>query len=165
MTDGDDKSMDDVLASIRRIVRAEKESGVATATGEEPFDEAGRPSADEAPLMLTPEMRADTGSAHAPGRPELAADTAEASGAGNESLDRVALGAAVREILPEILPELLPQLLPELLRGELTGGPAEQAVRGIIRDELTSGQVGRNISQNVLRLIRDEVAKAVQASR
>ena len=158
MTHSDDKSMDDVLASIRRIVRAEKESGVATATGEEPFDEAGRRSADEAPLMLTPEMRADGGSAHAqaPARPELAADTAEASG-GNEPLDRDALRAAVREVLAE--------LLPEVLREELSGGSAAEAVRGTVRDELTNGQVGRNISQNVLRLIRDEVAKAVQAAR
>ena len=147
MNKSDDKSMDDVLASIRRIVRTEKEEAVATASGEGPFeDEGGRLEADE-PLVLTPEMRADAGAEGAPARPELAADTAEASG-GQETLDREALRLAMRE----------------LLREELSGGQAEHAVRQIIRDELMGGQIGRNISQNVLRLVRDEVAKAVQAA-
>jgi hypothetical protein len=150
MTDSGEKSMDDVLASIRRIVRAEKESGVVTSFGDGPDDGADRGGmpADEEPLVLTSEMRTDAGAAHAATRPELAADTADASD-GNDPLDRDALRATLRE----------------LLREELSGGPAEEAVRGIIRDELTGGQVGRNISQNVLRLIRDEVARAVQASR
>ena len=147
MNQSDDKSLDDVLASIRRMVRTEKEKAVATGSGE---DEGGRPEADE-PLVLTPEMRADAdadaGAERAPARPELAADTAEASG-GQELLDREALRVAVRE----------------LLREELSGGQAERAVRQIIRDELMGGQIGRNISQNVLRLVRDEVAKAVQAA-
>jgi hypothetical protein len=148
MTDSDDKSMDDVLASIRRIVRAEKESSVVTASGEGPHEDIDRRSEDEEPLVLTPEMRTDAGAEHAPARPELAADTAEASG-GSEPLDRDVLRAMLRD----------------LLREELSGGPAEEAVRGIIREELMSGQVGRNISQNVLRLIREEVAKAMQTPR
>jgi hypothetical protein len=147
MTDRDDKSMDDVLASIRRIVRTEKESGVVTPPGDEPHEETGRRFEDEEPLILTPEMRIGAATAYEPARPELAADAAEASG-GNDPLDRDALRAALRE------------LLPDLLREELSGGPSEEAVRGIVRDELTGGQIGRNISQNVLRLIRNEVAKA-----
>jgi hypothetical protein len=152
MTDSDRKSMDDVLASIRRIVRAEKESGVASASGNGPQEDAdrdaGRRVEAEEPLVLTSEMRTDGGGPPAPARPELGAEAAEASDL-PEAPDREALRATLRE----------------LLREELSGGPAEEAVRGVIRDELTKGQVGRNISQNVLRLIREEVAKAVQAPR
>ena len=156
MTDRDDKSLDDVLASIRRIVRADKETSVANAPGQGPHAQTGgqtggRPDAEE-PLVLTPEMRTDAGAGRARVRPELAADMAAQAGEappGGNPLDRQALREALRELLLE----------------ELSGGPAQEALRGIVREELTAGELGRNISRNVHRLIRDEVARAVQAPR
>ena len=152
----DGKSMDDVLASIRKIVRSEKEAGVANRAGHGPDGRDGRHPEGEEPLVLTPEMRVDgwgeAGWGEAGGAPAAglaAGESGVASAPGTATDDAEALRAALRA----------------LLREELSGGPAEQAVRGIVRDELTNGQVGSNISQNVLRLIRDEVAKAVQAAR
>ena len=42
----------------------------------------------------------------------------------------------------------------------LAGGNAEGLVRDIIKAELTTGDIGANISKNVLRLIKSEIAKA-----
>jgi hypothetical protein len=146
--------MDDVLASIRRIVRTEKrveDAEVVVPIDERRGDGPGWEGEGEDTLLLTPEMRTDSG-AHEPAagagaRPtELAADMSEASAGEPAPLpDREALRAMLREVLRE----------------EMDGGLAEGLVREIIRDELVHGEIGGNISQNVLRLIRDEVAKAV----
>lgn len=138
------KSMDDVLASIRRIVRAEKDPESAR----EPAGtaEAARPAQrqepaftePEVPLALTPDMRMDED-----GDPEEAGSPPPPAAA---APDREELTRMIREVLRE----------------ELEGGGAEDMVRDIIRDELTTGEIGDNISQNVLRLIRDEVAKALE---
>jgi hypothetical protein len=146
MNDRDRRSMDDVLASIRRIVRTEKESAVASG-----YDEPRGRSDGDGPLLLTPDMRTDVGPAEAgDGADELMADMSEASA---EPLPAMAETDALRE------------LVRELLRDELAGGAAAEAVRDIIRDELTSGRIGTNISQNVQRMIRTEVARATQAPR
>ena len=134
------KSMDDVLASIRRIVRAEKDPDMAeTGTGE------GQPHRawDDEPLPLTPDMRTDGDAV----QPEAIAHPAEAGAPGAVSSvpDRQVLKELVREVLLE----------------ELSRDRAGQAVREIIRDELVNGEVGGNISQNVLRLIRSEIDKAL----
>jgi hypothetical protein len=155
MNDTDRKSMDDVLASIRRIVRAEKEGAVASVSGEGPHEDIGAASDGEEPLVLTPEMRTDAGAGAAgTGAPtaERAADMSEAT---------YMPGAAPEEAVHDR--EALRAMLRELLREELSGGAAEESVRGILRDELTSGEIGSNISQNVLRMIRAEVAKALRA--
>ena len=153
MNQSDDRSMSDVLASIRRIVRAEEEGSVAAAsddghageTGEDRRgDDRGPPYAEEL-LVLTPEMRTDVG-----------AGVDAGAGAGEADA-----GASGRGEAAELDREALRSMLRELLQDELSGGKAEGAVREIIRDELTEGQVGSNISQNVLRLIRAEVAKAL----
>lgn len=151
MDTNDRKSMDDVLASIRRIVRTEKEDAVATgsADGQQGMfrrsSGSGEATSDE-PLVLTPEMRADAAGADTDGAsdPVPGAAAAPADGRGP---DREELRAMLRE----------------MLRDELSdGGAAEDAVREIIRDELTNGQVASNVSENVLRLIRSEVARAQQ---
>lgn len=147
MSNGTDrKSMDDVLASIRRIVRAEKEPGAEPATRERSHAAAGGGGGDE-PLALTPDMRSDREV-----EPEAISRPA-GTGGFNASIaespatpDRETLRALVREILVE----------------ELTKGEAQGAVRGIIRDELMQGDIGSNISQNVLNLIQAEIAKALE---
>ena len=160
MSNGHDrKSMDDVLASIRRIVRAEKEPDAET-TGGTPDDgdlrDDFRARPDE-PLALTPDMRMRGGDdgrngggvePEAIARPAGTAWSAAATPAGSTAAapDRETLRRMVREILLE----------------ELTSGAADGAVRGIIRDELMNGEIGGNISQNVLRLIQSEIARALE---
>jgi hypothetical protein len=140
MSDNDRKSMDDVLASIRRIVRNDKDAEPG-----EPVDRGLLPEeTDNGALLLTPEMRIDAG-AEAAGT-ALAHD-ADASHAPVEPRAQVpdALSALVRAILLE----------------ELRDGPARDAVREIIRDELIHGETGGNVSANVIRLVRGEVMRAM----
>ena len=54
----------------------------------------------------------------------------------------------------------LRDLIRQVVREELADGRAAGIVRDIIKAELTTGEIGGNISRNVLRLIRSEVAKA-----
>lgn len=143
--------MDDVLASIRRIVRAEKEPDAEAVGGA--ADDGGLPDefragADE-PLALTPDMRmhesgGDAVEPEAIARPAGSARSTASTGAA--APDRETLRRMVREVLLE----------------ELTSGAAEGAVRGLVRDELMNGEIGGNISQNVLRLIQSEIAKALE---
>lgn len=149
--------MDDVLASIRRIVRNEKQAEDAeeVMAGDD-IRGGGSGRNDAEPLVLTPEMRIERGAETGARPAELAADMAEAAGGDGGDGGYGGDGGA----LPDR--EALKAMLRDILREELDGGPAEDAVRGIIRDELTSGEVGLNVSQNVLRLIRSELAKAVE---
>ena len=147
MSNGTDrKSMDDVLASIRRIVRAEKEPDAEPAPRDMPLVGARTGGGDE-PLALTPDMRSDREiepeAISRPDGPDLSAEQVPGTSA---TPDRETLRELVREILAE----------------ELKTGDAEGAVRGIVRDELMHGEIGRNISQNVLNLIQAEVAKALE---
>lgn len=167
--------MDDVLASIRRIVRAETKSdpeeskpadtsltgaeaekGVASEAGASPAEQvpdagtgdisektapaeisAQNPD-DPAPLLLTPEMRAD----RAGGR-----RAAAGAPAGTAS---PAASAPEREILR--------MLITEIVAAEMRGDAIRDILRDIIRDELTDGPLGENATQNVRAMIRAEIA-------
>lgn len=162
------KSMDDVLASIRRIVRAEKDHDAA-----EPVSGGGRPQyrapGGDEPLALTPDMRMDGGTVEAEaiampaegGR--SAATTAPATPAGSTTPASSAAPEAPAAAAPAVAPdrEQLRQMVREILLEELRGDAGSEAVRGIVRDELLNGEIGANISENVLRLIQSEIAKAL----
>ena len=173
MTENDPrKSMDDVLASIRKIVKAEREAG-----GAEPVEEAV-PFDGDAPLALTVDMMSSQS------QPDPVHDVLEAPVGGDEAGDarpRAAdiatyvsapdpIEAAPVELAPEPVPQPAPTpaldadslraLVREVIREELSSGEAEGLVRQIITTELTTGAVGANISRNVLRLIRNEIAKS-----
>lgn len=147
MSEDDRKSMDDVLASIRRIVRTERQDVDAGEGGREGLVQD---TDAEEPLILTPEMRIDLGDGPGvgPGDNGFEAGTADAVPVA-AAPDREALRALLREVLQDELGEAL------------ADGRAAEAVRGIVRDELVNGETGDNVSQNVLRLIRDEVRRAL----
>lgn len=138
MSDTDRKSMDDVLASIRRIVRSDNPDAGPGESGSEAFSA----DAAEEPLLLTPDMRTDGGAEAAVAIADYAdADDVFYPRAGSPPPD--ALQALVRAVLIE----------------ELGGGSARDAVREIIRGELIDGEIGDNVSRNVVRLVRDEVTR------
>ncbi|HLS18902.1 MAG TPA: hypothetical protein VK090_03755 [Paracoccaceae bacterium] len=164
----DHDSMDDVLASIRRIVRAETAAEPAESKADTPQTEAeagsglvpegkssrGEPAPeagiggdmsgtpalaktsgqeageDPAPLLLTPEMRADRASGRSPAGP--------------------ATPAPEREILR--------MLIAEIVAAEMRGDAIRDVLRDIIRDELTNGPLGENATRNVRAMIRAEIA-------
>ena len=155
MSDNDKrKSMDDVLASIRRIVRSEREPQAEDA---EPV--SGTPNkpggAGDMPLELTPAMMSDE------------ADEAEAPtsvsafvSAPEPLEDSIFAAQPAAPAGPAVDEERLRELIREVLMEELADGEGADLVREIIRAELTTGEIGGNISRNVLRLIRSEIAKA-----
>ena len=113
MSDDDRKSMDDVLASIRRIVRTEKQDEEAGGAVE---GDDRAPSETGEPLLLTPEMRSDAGAAPS----ELAADIADAQGDAQRDADPEGEGRA-----PD--PEALRAMLREILLEELRDGSVRRA--------------------------------------
>lgn len=142
------KSMDDVLASIRRIVRSEKQpdAEVVNDVDDGPVPQEVTEGTGDIPLELTPDMRMAEGPDHAaiaetivPPRMDTAQPEAPAG------LDADAIKAMIREVVSE-----------EIANGDMNG-----IVRSVIRDELTTGQIGGNISKNVLRLVQSEIAKAM----
>ena len=175
------KSMDDVLASIRRIVRAERDE---VNDGAVDADIVPDSKAGDAPLALTPEMMsADEAAANN----ALDASTPASDPQDNEGADmnvndpddastelrtaRVARFVNPPEPVDDDEPaspsvgldldaDELRDLIREVVREELADGRAAGIVRDIIKAELTTGEIGGNISRNVLRLIRSEVAKA-----
>ncbi|MEL7471394.1 MAG: hypothetical protein AAFN27_23295 [Pseudomonadota bacterium] len=158
MSDTDNrKSMDDVLASIRRIVRAEKDP--VSTQDPDPVAETGFETPPEPeteaiePLALTPEMRMT---------PDVNAPDAASE------LDETPLEsttAAVADVVPSVTDALDPDQIREMVREvvmeQLGGADAGEMIRSVIRDELTTGEIGGNISQNVMRLIQAEVGKAL----
>lgn len=171
MTDTTEKSqsMDDVLASIRRIVRAERE------IDEEGADDAVVVQDDgddevvgDAPLALTPEMMSeDEEDEEMFRRPD---PPSEEPDPGSRSAE---LASFVRAPAPLDEEDNAPaststgmdadevrNVVRDVIREELAGGNAEGLVRDIIKAELTTGDIGANISKNVLRLIKSEIAKA-----
>lgn len=126
------KSMDDVLASIRRIVRSEKEPEEAVA-----LDEQTPPPAD-GPLELTPDMRMD----------EQIVETAVEPVA--EAIPAMPDDSQIRDMIRDVL------------REELAGDQLGETVKSILREELVNGEIGSNISQNVMALIRSEVSAALK---
>lgn len=213
----DRKSMDDVLASIRRIVRAEKdpnaepaadatsaapeeapkadpEPSSPTVSPQEPASTDPAPELapvpeESAPLALTSEMRRDDalpddGAADTADADEAAADMPDAepgpppqsAPTDNAGAALVGAGAAAAAMAGSSMTDdrvsdigSLPidrsdirEIVLDVLREEMaTGGSASDAIRGIIRDELMAGEIGQNISQNVMTLIQSEVTKAL----
>ena len=147
--------MDDVLASIRRIVRSERQPDIEDAETAEDAEIAGE---GDSPLALTPEMMSDEeddaeesrtgGAVSFVSAPESPADDGHATAAPAAAAVPGPSDAQIRQIVREVI------------REELTGGDAAGLVREIIKAELTTGEIGANISRNVLRLIRSEVAKS-----
>ena len=202
MSDQDDrKSMDDVLASIRRIVRAEKEpdaedtAGAASSPAESAPEEAPEavqpapvqssppPPAPEAPvetppeataaptpateegepLALTPDMRRDDADpGELPPVETGPSDNAAAALAGSAAAI-VATATDAEEPAPMGIDRSdIREMVLDVLREELAaGGSGAEAIKGIIRDELMAGEIGQNISQNVMTLIQSEVSKAL----
>ena len=148
--------MDDVLASIRRIVRAEKDpeaAGDISETSAGGYSGADAGADEDMPLELTPDMRTDAEAAAesaasdpAPAAPASApADAPEMAASAAAALDPDAVKAMVRDAVIE----------------QLSGDQGAELVRNILRDELMSGEIGNNMSQNVMRLIQAEVSKAI----
>ncbi len=150
------KSMDDVLASIRKIVRAEKDpesvqdaETVPTETTILPPEAAGE-AEESAPLALTPDMMMAEETVEA-----MAAPVAQAP----EALDSVqeSVGDAM-----EIDPTAIRDMVREAVMEQLSGPEGDNLIRNVIRDELTKGDTGSNISTNVLKLIQSEIGKAMK---
>lgn len=156
------KSMDDVLASIRRIVRAEKDP--------EAVEEAVTPSADimpaapaaeeAAPLALTPDMRMT--------EEAVIADSPVAEPVAETAIDPMAatMAAATADpvpapVAPPLDPAMIGDMVREIVMEQLSGPDGDKLIRNVIKDELYSGEIGQNISKNVLALIQSEVGKAL----
>ena len=158
MSDTEDrKSMDDVLASIRRIVRSEKDPEQAEIMPEqEPTPMAGdvsqEPTAD-IPLALTPEMLME-------GEEEDGDDVTDAETVSESGPSETPVVAPPVGGLPSVDPDQIKQMVRDVVMEQLGGEDAGKLVRGIIRDELVNGEVGMNISHNVLALIQAEISKA-----
>ena len=146
MSNENRKSMDDVLASIRRIVRAEKQPEDADIADDQdddgPMPQEVTNAGTDSPLELTPDMRMNEGGIN-PAAAAVVAPPMEAP-----DLDEDTLKSMVRDVIRE-----------ELADGDMGG-----AIRDIIKDELTTGEIGGNISRNVLALIQSEVAKSIKES-
>lgn len=96
-----------------------------------------KPADGSAPLLLTQEMRAD----------RIMEREASAEPA-----------APIAALAPER--EILHVLIAEILAAELRDGSVREILRDLIRDELTSGPLGENATQNVRAMIRAEIAAA-----
>lgn len=168
--------MDDVLSSIRRIIGSDKrddddafESGAdkyyVPPVGEEPPLELG-PSLDREssgePMPLTPGMRAaepgQGGLGDGPGRHGGAADQVPtparpdapvpSDSADDQGGDAVVIDEAALE-----------DMIRRIVRDEVAAAlPGDDRMREVVHEEL-QGDVGQNISENVQRLIRAEVAR------
>ena len=153
------KSMDDVLASIRRIVRSEREPDVEDAETAEVVEDTAK--GGDAPLALTPEMMREAGEEGDDGGAPGPGGAAEVVSAPEPPADGGYVPTApVATAVPGPSDAQIRQIVREVIREELSDGDASGLVRGIIKAELTTGEIGANISRNVLRLIRSEVAKS-----
>lgn len=153
--DGNRKSMDDVLASIRRIVTSEK-NGTPAEDAVVAEDAPEAPASDE-PLALTPDMRTDAAD-EIPSddeAPAVEADTgvADAGLAATETAQKVTAMPDASE---------LEDLVRTIVREEIEKlGFNADMIRNVLTEELTTGETGNNISTNVMRLIQAEVGKAL----
>ena len=157
------KSMDDVLASIRRIVRAEKDPETLqdaqviqeTAMTMEPA--VAEVVEESVPLELTPDMRMS------PEEPEEATSSVDVVEP-VEPVAPVAMDAPSEvpsEAAVEFDPDMIRDMVREVVMEQMAGADADKLMRDVIRNELTAGEIGANISKNVLRLIQSEVGKAL----
>lgn len=152
------KSMDDVLASIRRIVRAEKNPEAETVGEAEPETvDAGAESDGEIPLELTPDMRM----AEANLEPQAsAAEFVTTPPEVDEVAPPIPPIAPVADAVPALDPDAIRDMVRDVVREELASSGLTDTIKSVLKDELTTGDVGGNISRNVLRMIKSEVAKA-----
>lgn len=144
----DRKSMDDVLASIRQIVRSEKEPGQDDAPEIFDADAAEGPAVtveEDVPLALTSAMRMDEASA------ADAETQAESSAVPPIPASDIEQTAGLRDLVRDVLLE------------ELAGPKGSDIIRSVLKDELVSGETGVNMSTNVLALIQSEVSKAMKS--
>lgn len=139
------RSMDDVMASIRRIIRSERAAEPETekesfATDAEVVDEVANEPAEKAePFSLTDDMRVEEeGSSQPETEP---ADTAPVPGPGS--------GGEITTAEPEA---------PEQPAVSLDESAIEDMIRRVLREELM-GEIGQNISANVTRMIETEVTR------
>lgn len=157
------KSMDDVLASIRRIVRAEKDPETLqdaqviqeTAMTMEPV--VAEVVEESVPLELTPDMRMS------PEEPEEAISSVDVVEP-VEPVAPVAMDApsdVPSEEAAEFDPDMIRDMVRDVVMEQLAGADGDKLIRDVIRNELTAGEIGANISKNVLRLIQSEVGKAL----
>jgi len=127
MSDGETKkSMDDVLASIRRIVRAEKQPEAEAAVGGGVMVGGG-----DGPLALTPDMRMG----------EAAADFVTTPPAGARPDGENSIRAMVRQVmLEELARGEVEEMVRKIIRDELTageiGGNISRNVLRLIRSEI-----------------------------
>jgi hypothetical protein len=141
--------MDDVLASIRRIVRSEKTPEQEEAPEVFDADAVEGPGVsveEDVPLELTSEMRMDQ---------ELQSSSSVPEGTHDPIPGPVPAGgventAGLRDLVREIVLE------------ELAGTKGSELIRSVLKDELVSGESGANMSKNVLALIQSEVGKAMK---
>ena len=62
----------------------------------------------------------------------------------------------------EIDPTAIRDMVREAVMEQLSGPEGDNLIRNVIRDELTKGDTGSNISTNVLKLIQSEIGKAMK---
>ncbi len=139
--------MDDVLASIRKIVRTEHPQYGSDRAGVDQirYSDQPEPADVDAPLELTPDMRVDDGSGETgtPPPDQGLADTAADPDPEVGSLTRDALRETIQEAVREIL----------------NSDEYDALIRSVLRDELLNGEIGQNVSENVVRLVKDEVGR------
>ncbi|MBY8975831.1 hypothetical protein KHP62_08440 [Rhodobacteraceae bacterium NNCM2] len=168
--------MDDVMASIRRIIRSEKTSDsdtsrTASASDAEIVEDDPAAEAQE-PFSLTPDMRVDQSgdavkSADEAVRefPQAAEAQAAAEAAQEAEEEQADAPDATQEA--EVTPPPAPVSM--VTDDEPKEEPAEQSVmldeaaiesmiRRVLREELM-GEIGQNISANVTRMIETEVTR------
>lgn len=165
MSDEDSRTgMEDVLASIRRLVDTAPES---RAKPERPARDTAPSAAEAEPLVLTPEMRVDT----PPPEPAIITEPAEFTPAVPQSPDTAATpeeaaepeaaapaGEAEAPVVAEIIPDPVETPVPVAAPG-LTEADVETIVRRVIREEL-EGPLGQVLSDNLRALIATEISRA-----
>ena len=152
MADGkrdDDRSMGEILASIRKIVSDEETTRKAAEEGRRK-DEA---SSGAGVLVLSGDMRAAGAAAPAAPAPDPESDAETAPLDLATAAKQVSLGdpAAAAATQPKV--DFTPP--PGLSEADV-----EDIVRRVVREEL-QGPIGQQISRKVKALIRQEVAKAM----
>ena len=158
---GNRKSMDDVLASIRRIVRSDvppnEEEGTQSAHAEREQTPPA-PMPEEEPLDLTQDMRLED---TRPADPlENMADRLESRTSDYTATDYTMDQPGYTPPEPTPIPAPPAAAAPAGL--PFDEATLEQMIRDVIKDELVNGDIGRNISQNVQRMIQDEIARAMK---
>lgn len=157
------RSMEDVLASIRRIIRAEKapeptpdppvkltpgpseEAAAKSAPAPEPqpaAEAAPEPQGDAEPLALTPEMMVRAEPAENPLFEEVEPEP--------EPVEDAPAAALPAEVDADAEGKRSPMVMDEAV--------VEAMIRRVLHEELM-GEIGQNISANVQRLIETEVTR------